>query len=66
MARARTVGVSVTPEARAALNDLVVEVITATRERVSQSDALRIEARVVARHTDELPADLVAIGGNDV
>jgi len=65
MPRPRTVGVSVTPEARQALNDLVVEVITATRERVSQSDALRIAARVVARHPDELAADLVALGKTD-
>lgn len=48
MARPRTVGVSVTPEARDALNDLVVQVITVTRGRVTQSDALRVAARLLA------------------
>jgi hypothetical protein len=69
MARPRTVGVSVTPEARDALNDLVVQVITASQGRVTQSDALRVAARVMARAvaTDAhlIKADLEAITKGD-
>ena len=65
MTRPRTVGVSLTPEAREALNDLVVDVITATQMRVSQSDALRVAALSARAHPTELRKHLASVLGTD-
>jgi hypothetical protein len=52
--------VSLTPEAREALNELATAVVMATGNRkVTQSDALRVAALLAKRHPDEL-ADLYA------
>jgi hypothetical protein len=55
--RPRTVGVSLTVEAREALNQLATTVVLATGNRkITQSDAVRVAALLAEGHKDELAA----------
>jgi hypothetical protein len=55
--RPRTVGVSLTVEARDALNQLATTVVLATGNRkITQSDAVRVAALLAERHKDEIAA----------
>jgi hypothetical protein len=58
MAKSRTVGVSVTPEARHALRTLAGLAAGVTEQPVSMSDALVAAVPVIREHPDEYRAAL--------
>jgi hypothetical protein len=63
MAKPRTVGVSITPEARTALRTLAAFASGATERPVNMSDALVAAVPVVREHPDELRAALAVTEG---